>query len=112
LKRGDEAGIDFEQAMTAPRPLKLLPNPEPIAAVAEIPDGPPRVFRWRRVPYLVTKASGPERIADAWRTKSEARPARDYYRVEDEAGRRFWIYREGFYGEEPAPKWFLHGFFG
>ena len=44
---------------------------------------------------------------------------RDYFRVEDEAGLRFWIYRDGLYGSElvnedgkPAPaNWFVHGLF-
>ena len=39
-------------------------------------------------------------------------PTRDYYLVEDEAGRRFWLYREGLYGRETAaPRWFVHGLF-
>lgn len=94
------------------RPVKILPNPELIEALAQVPDGPPVRFRWRRVSYRIIRASGPERIADEWRRQEEAKPTRDYYRVEDEAGRRYWIYREGLYGRETqAPKWYLHGFF-
>ena len=64
----------------------------------------------------VLKASGPERIApDWWRPGHAPRPARtrDYYTVEDEAGRRYWIYREGLYEEQdqPSPDWFVHGLF-
>jgi protein ImuB len=44
---------------------------------------------------------------------SSARP-RDYYRIEDEDGRRYWVFREGLYqeSEDGAPGWFLHGVFG
>lgn len=94
------------------RPVKILPRPEEIEALAQVPDGPPVRFRWRRVSYRIMKSSGPERIADEWRRQEEVKPTRDYYRVEDEAGRRYWIFREGLYGRETdAPKWFLHGFF-
>ena len=39
---------------------------------------------------------------------------RDYYRVEDAAGRRYWIYREGVIGDGRGglPDWFIHGLFG
>jgi protein ImuB len=37
--------------------------------------------------------------------------ARDYFRIEDETGHRFWIYRRGFYGRELDPRWFMHGVF-
>lgn len=97
-----------ETAGTAPRPVLLLSSPQEIAAVASVPDGPPMRFVWRRVSYEVKKASGPERIAGDWRRDERTR---DYYRVEDAAGRRFWICRHGLYGDGDPPKWFLHGFF-
>jgi protein ImuB len=37
--------------------------------------------------------------------------ARDYFRIEDDTGHRFWIYREGLYGQLPPPRWFMHGIF-
>jgi protein ImuB len=92
------------------RPLTLFDRPEEIRVMAEVPDGPPLRFTWRRVRHRVHRCQGPERIApEWWRTKSH-RP-RDYYTVEDEAGRRFWLFREGVYGEghDPSPRWFLHG---
>lgn len=92
------------------RPVLLLPSPEAIRAVASVPDGPPMRFVWRRVSYEVRKASGPERIAGDWRRSHEEK-TRDYYRVEDAAGRRFWICREGLFGESDPPKWFVYGFF-
>ena len=39
------------------------------------------------------------------------RHIRDYYRIEDEQGRRFWVFREGLYAPGSQPHWFLHGLF-
>ncbi len=92
-----------------PRPIRLLPCPEPIEVVAPLPDHAPVQFRWRKVTHRVARAEGPERIApDWWR---EAGRTRDYYRVEDQAGRRFWLYRDGLYDEARSPGWYLHGLF-
>ena len=94
------------------RPLRLFARPEPVEALAEIPDGPPLRFRWRRVLHEVAFAEGPERIAMEWWRHQEAAPTRDYFRVEDRKGRRFWLYRAGLYVREtPSPKWFVHGVF-
>ena len=138
------------------RPLRLLPTPEPIEVIAEVPHGPPLRMVWRRLSCRVLKASGPERIeAEWWRTgqkldfltaptvgEAEIAPqdhadptrkrvkpeplaehvsklasfdpdttVRDYYVVEDDAGRRFWVFRVGLYGASAPPRWYLHGFF-
>ena len=110
------------------RPLRLLPHPEPIEAVAPIPDDPPLLFRWRRVLHRVARADGPERLAPEWwrlvrkraqraasRDHADSPPdvleARDYYRVEDKDGRRFWLYRDGLYRPTIPPRWYLHGMF-
>src|SRR5208337_3711912 len=88
------------------RPLLLLPRAEPAEVTALIPDGPPRRFTFRGVTYDVTSAEGPERIAGEWSRTTE--PTRDYYLVEDAAGRRFWLFREGLYGRETAAaRWFV-----
>jgi protein ImuB len=95
------------------RPVRLLPHPEPIDAVAPIPDDPPVQFRWRHVLHKVRAAEGPERIAPEWWLPGEQdAEIRDYYRVEDAEGRRFWLYRAGLYQTTPAPRWFMHGMFG
>ncbi|MCC7275114.1 MAG: DNA polymerase Y family protein [Alphaproteobacteria bacterium] len=96
-------------ARRAPRPLRLLRRPEPVEATAPVPDDPPVLFRWRTVLYRVRRADGPERIAAEW--WREEGGVRDYYRVEDEAGRRFWLYRSGLHDGTATPRWFLHGFF-
>jgi protein ImuB len=105
------------------RPPFLLKRPEPISVVAEVPDGPPARFTWRRVERRVARAEGPQRIAPEWwrylaLTEDQKQPRpRDYYRVEDHDGAAYWVFRHGLYGagdndevSEP-PRWFLHGLF-
>jgi protein ImuB len=118
------------------RPLLLLPRAEPAEVTALVPDGPPRRFSWRGTTYDVAGSQGPERIgAEWWRaphlsahSRESGKPAlgprlrgderrenaftRDYYLVEDLAGHRFWLYREGLYGRETAAaRWFVQGLF-
>ena len=98
----------------AVRPLRMLDRPEAIAVVYATPEGVPRRFVWRRAVHDIARVEGPERIApEWWRQRSTAR-LRDYYRVEDQAGRRYWIYREGVIGDGRGglPEWFIHGLFG
>lgn len=98
-----------ESAPEGRRPLRLFIRPEAVEAVAPLPDAPPLLFRWRRRIHRVAHAEGPERLsAEWWR---EGGLDRDYYCVEDVAGCRFWLYREGAYGGETIPRWFLHGIF-
>ena len=103
------------QADLSPRPLRFLARPEPIEDVfALVPDGPPVRFRWRRALHEVIAVEGPERIEGAWWSE-EGGPARDYFRVEDKAGLRFWLFRAGLYRDMaralPRPRWFLHGMY-
>ncbi|WP_376700252.1 Y-family DNA polymerase [Bradyrhizobium archetypum] len=102
------------------RPLRLFDKPEPIKVpFATVPDGPPHQFTWRRVTHAVVRVEGPERIAMEWWKQNGDGPTRDYFRIEDEAGLRFWIFRDGLYDGEPAeaedeavpPRWFVHGLF-
>ncbi len=94
------------------RPLRLFERPESIEVLAEVPDGPPVRFRWRRVLHAVVHAEGPERIAMEWWRTDEEKPTRDYFRIGDEHGRRFWLYRSGFYSRETqSPRWYMHGLF-
>ena len=92
------------------RPLQLFTHAQPIEAMASVPDGPPIQFRWRRVLRDVARAEGPERILPDWLKAANAR-ARDYYRVEDRSGCRYWLYRDGLYDEAEPPRWYLHGLF-
>lgn len=95
------------------RPIKLFDNAEKISVLYASPDGHPQRFRWRGNVHDVVRVEGPERISpEWWRERSSVR-LRDYYRIEDAEGRRYWIYRHGISGDERggAPAWFLHGLF-
>ena len=93
------------------RPLKLLDRPELIAVIHASPDGLPRRFRWRGSLHEIVRAEGPERIAPEWWRERGAARLRDYYRIEDAAGRRYWIYRHGHAadGRGGTPEWYLQG---
>lgn len=95
------------------RPLHLFDPPQPIDVIAGVPDGPPQRFRWRRGVHDVARSEGPERIAPQWWRRRDGKGlTRDYYRIEDMRGRRYWIFRHGLYGDEkPDPGWYLHGVF-
>lgn len=147
-------------ALRGPRPIRMLARPERVEVLAEVPDGPPQRFVWRRVTRRVVRADGPERISPEWwrytappapaaspdgaqrkwlspkldpradaalieriRSELESAPvgevvtqlprARDYYRVEDTEGRRYWVFRKGLYGDGRGgpPEWYVHGMF-
>jgi protein ImuB len=101
-------------AMTMGRPQRLLDRPEAIDVIYATPEGTPRRFVWRRAVHDITRAEGPERIAPEWWRQPSSARLRDYYRIEDASGRRYWIYREGLIGDGRggAPNWFIHGLFG
>ena len=92
------------------RPFQMFDPPQPIETVSLAPDGPPARFRWRRVTHSVVRAEGPERIGGEWWRRPGHR-TRDYYRIEDGQGHRFWVFRAGLYGEEREPSWYIHGLF-
>jgi protein ImuB len=110
------------------RPIRLFAKPERIEAIAQVPDGPPLRFRWRRVMHEIASYEGPERIAPEWWKKQKGALSRDYFRVEDTQGQRFWLFRAGLYGamtedtesggngtEPPTSdshlRWYMHGLF-
>ena len=96
------------------RPQRLLDRPEAIDVIYATPEGMPRRFVWRRSVHDIARAEGPERIAPEWWRQPSSARLRDYYKVEDGEGRRYWIYREGLIGDGRggAPAWFIHGLFG
>jgi protein ImuB len=101
-------------AMTATKPQRLLDRPEAIDVIYATPEGMPRRFVWRRAVHDIARVEGPERIAPEWWRQASSARLRDYYRVEDAQGRRYWIYREGLIGDGRGglPAWFMHGLFG
>lgn len=139
-----EAGQNAAATSTAGpvRPTFLLATPEPMTVLAEVPEGPPMRFTWRRLTHRIVRAEGPERIEPEWwriftgawqlpggePAAARGRP-RDYYTIEDEEGGRYWVFRAGLYGREDSeqeasaaeaahdararmPVWFMHGVFG
>ena len=95
------------------RPLRLLDHPEEVRVLYAVPEGPPAQFVWRRQTHRVARYAGPERIAPEWWTDRPGTRLRDYFKVEDQAGLRLWLYREGLHGDGRGaePRWFVHGFF-
>ncbi len=112
---GREDAIRPVQPEVPQRPLRLFDRPEPVDAIAEVPDGPPVLFTWRRLRHRIIGAEGPERIEPEWWAGGPEDRPRDYYRVEDQDGRRYWLFRAGLYrdagGKEP-PRWYIHGLYG
>jgi len=101
------------KAPEAGQPSRLLDAPEGITVIYATPEGLPRRFVWRRRVHDIARAQGPRRVSpEWWRERSTAR-LRDYYKVEDTGGQRFWIFREGVVGDGRggAPEWFVHGLF-
>ena len=96
------------------RPQRLLDRPEAIDVIYATPEGMPRRFMWRRAVHDIARVEGPERIAPEWWRQPSSARLRDYYRVEDAEGRRYWIYREGLIGDGRGglPGWFIQGLFG
>jgi protein ImuB len=93
------------------RPLRLFHPPQPIEVLAGVPDDPPATIVWRRLPRRIIKAEGPERLAAEWGRSPSDSLTRDYYRVEDAEGRRYWVFRDGLFSETSRPRWYLHGLF-
>ena len=107
------------------RPISLFHPPQPVEVMAPVPDDPPVLFRWRRIVHRVVSADGPERIAPEWWAEvfadrhapvpsavPDSAQTRDYYRLEDEDGGRYWLYRNGLYRpDQGTPRWYLHGIF-
>ena len=105
---GTDTGV-----LTKERPIRLLTKPEEIRVLYAVPEGPPAQFIWRRQTYRVARYEGPERIAPEWWKDRPGTRLRDYFKIEDQSGRRFWLFREGLYedGRGGDPRWFLHGMF-
>lgn len=96
-----------------PRPVRLFHRPEPIDVTAMLPDHPPAMFRWRGEVRKVRQADGPERVfGEWWVDPAETAEVRDYFRVEDDQGARYWLFRDGRLGPGNTCRWYLHGLFG
>lgn len=98
-----------------PRPARLLRRPEPLDQImAKMPDHAPYRFAWRGCLHMVAHSDGPERVTgEWWRRPGERDAVRDYFRVEDTQGRRFWLFRrgDGLRAETGNHCWYIHGTF-
>ncbi|KTT70760.1 DUF6504 family protein, partial [Sphingomonas endophytica] len=116
VRRLDARGRDHPWHPRWPRPARLLRRPEPVDhVIAELPDAPPRRFTWRGITHRIVRGDGPERITgEWWRRSAERESVRDYYQVEDEEGRRFWLFRRGDAQRTVTGdlSWYVHGTFG
>jgi len=114
---GRQNRMGLSQLGGARRPALLLAPPEQVTVIAEIPDGAPVQFSWRRVRYTIVRSQGPERIEPEWWKQLWPAPglrSRDYYVLEDQSGARFWVFRDGRYDgetDDAPPGWFVHGVF-
>ena len=99
-------------ALSVPRPLTLLPRPEPIGVIALVPDYPPRKFVWRRCHHKIARAEGPERISPEWWPARRRRPPRAIitgWRTKRASASGFT--GSGIHDRPEEQRWFLHGLF-
>ncbi|MFC3678440.1 Y-family DNA polymerase [Ferrovibrio xuzhouensis] len=82
-----------------PRPQRLMAQPESIEM-----DSTGEAFTWRRIRRRIALLDGPERIRGEWAPDGMDVVSRDYFRIEDEVGRRYWVYRS-------QEGWFMQGMF-
>ena len=104
---------DMPPPVAKERPLRLFDHPEEVRVLYAVPEGPPAQFVWRRQTHRVVRYAGPERIAPEWWKDRPGTRLRDYFKVEDQSGRRIWLYREGLHedGRGDDPRWFVLGCF-
>lgn len=95
-----------------PRPVRLFSPPEPVEVMAMLPDHPPAKFIWKGEVRLIKRADGPERVfGEWWHDPKEVAEVRDYFRVEDEQGERYWLFRDGRLTADKTYRWYVHGVF-
>ena len=113
LWRPAMAGTPRRPLRNPRRPQRLLEHPEEIRVLYAVPEGPPAQFVWRKKVHKVGRFDGPERIAPEWWADRPGTRLRDYYKVEEQHGLRFWIYRDGVLGDNRGrePQWFMQGLF-
>jgi protein ImuB len=86
------------------RPVRLADAPMRIEVSILIPGESPVQFFMGNRKHRIVRSEGPERLtAEWWRDKTSCWDTRDYYRIEDDRGFRFWIFRDS------SEQWFLYG---
>ncbi|MGV3632251.1 MAG: Y-family DNA polymerase [Bacteroidota bacterium] len=102
------AAKEIEWRTDLPRPIHLLHRPHVIDVTVPLPDYPPMLFFYKGECHKIKKADGPERVEQEWWLQQGE--FRDYYCVEDEEGKRYWLFRSG-HIEGGNSRWYIHGFF-
>jgi protein ImuB len=100
----------LDDAVTV-RPICLLQRPEWLELMTLCENSWPLQFRWRRLEVKVRRINGPERIAPEWWRIEDQHKTRDYFRIEDVDGRRYWLFKEITKESNKKPSWYLHGLF-
>ena len=95
----------------AVRPLRLAVPPERLSSILVCKRGRPKNFEWRRNNIQIRRVNGPERISPEWWYMENYHLTRDYFRVEDTQGRRYWLFKEFIKKNHERSHWYLHGFF-
>ena len=110
---GPMTGETGDWPASLPRPVRLFSPPEPVEVTALLPDHPPARFFWRGAVRKVRRADGPERVfGEWWKDAREEPESRDYFRIEDEHGERYWLFRDNRITPNKTYVWYLHGVFG
>lgn len=98
------AGVSAKWPDYRVRPIRLIDPPMSIEVSILIPGGSPVQVLIGRQRRRIIRSEGPERLSPEWWREHNLRwGTRDYYRIEDDKGSRFWIFRD------PSERWFLHG---
>ena len=96
----------FEESVDSTRaPFLLLEKAEPVDAPAVLSGRPPAWIRWRRNRYALKRAQGPRRVLPEW-WRSAEQGGREYWLMEDDRGRCFYLYRKRPAGDGPT-RWYL-----
>ena len=102
----ESSGVNAEWPAYRVRPIRLIEPPRSIGVSILIPGGSPVQLSIGQQRRRIVRSEGPERLSDEWWREREQKlqwSTRDYYRVEDDRGFRFWIFRD------LLGQWFVHG---
>lgn len=100
VKTSGPERIEAEWHRTGARLDHILPPPEP-------EDEKEKKQKQKSLPNMPAEPDPRAALA----VFEPGRVLRDYYVAEDEGGRRFWLFRQGVYGLDATPQWFVHGLF-
>lgn len=106
-----ELGAPFVARGIAKRPLSCF-RPEPLIRTPDTScHHPPIAFSWRRRPYQIRHAIGPERVVPPWWQQAQGwdKGARDYWQVDTHDGDCLWLFTLP--QQHKQASWFVSGRF-